>query len=116
MFSADTPDGLLLRKAHQAVKEANFPSVVVAFPREVGKARDSGSVFDKLLNNDSESSAYDLLMEKANKLRQLEPELSPDQAFAKVYTDPRNANLAQQERTENRPGASTNYPYPGGKH
>jgi hypothetical protein len=101
LFQAQTDDGLLLRKAHAAIKQANFPGVTVE------------STVSK-----NASSAYDQLVEKAEKLRRLEPGLSSDQAFAKVFTDPRNINLAEQERRENRPSvnASTSYPMPGRNH
>ena len=61
---------------------------------------------------DSELSAYAQLMEKAEKLRKFEPELSKDQAFAKVYQDPRIGVGARGE-DENRPDprTGTNYPY-----
>jgi hypothetical protein len=100
-FSADTSEGLLLRQAHAAIKKANFPGVVTE--RSVRKGEDT---------------AFDKLVEKANRLRELQPELSWDQAFSRVFTNPVNAGLAQQERNENRPGpgASTSYPMPGGKH
>jgi hypothetical protein len=51
-------------------------------------------------------------MEKASLLRKFDPDLSADQAFAKVYSDPRNADLAAQERRESRP-VSTKYPRGG---
>jgi hypothetical protein len=101
MFQAQTADGLLLRQAHAAIKQANFPDVVT-----------------ESVSKSSDGTAYDQLVEKAEKLRQLNPELSLDQAFSKVFTDPRNANLAEQERRENRPSvnASTSYPMPGRRH
>jgi hypothetical protein len=88
IFSADTSEGLLLRRAHTAVKRANASPVVT---ESVSKG----------------VSAYDQIVEKAHKLRQLNPELSADQAFAKVYQDPKNINLAEQERRENRPRGET---------
>ena len=97
MFQAQTPEGLLLRKAHSAIRQANSPSVVTE--QSVSK---------------SDGSAYDRLMEKAERLRAFDPDLTLEQAFAKVYTNPANTELAQQERRENRPNPSTNYPYPGG--
>jgi hypothetical protein len=69
--------------------------------------------FDKLLGHDSAVSAYDQLVEKANNLRKFDPGLSFDQAFAKVFSNPVNKELAEQERRENRP-VSTEYP-PGGE-
>jgi hypothetical protein len=38
----------------------------------------------------------------AEQMRQ-KPAMSENQAFAAVYTDPKNAALAQREREENRP-------------
>jgi hypothetical protein len=114
MFQAQTPEGLLLRQAHAGVRNANFPQVVTEqSPQLVSK----GGTFDKLLTGDSKS-AYDQLVDKAEFLRKFEPELTFDQAFARVYTAPANIELAKRERSENRPdpGTGTNYPYPGGKH
>jgi hypothetical protein len=91
LFQADTSEGVLLRRAHAAVKAANFSPVVT---ESVSKG----------------VSAHDLLVEKTHKLRQLEPGLSPDQAFSKVYQDPKNIELANRERSENRP-QSTSDPY-----
>lgn len=42
--------------------------------------------------------AYERLVEKAETLRNDNPELSPEQAFAKVYADPANRELARYER------------------
>jgi hypothetical protein len=77
------------------VKRANFPEVVTA---AVSKG----------------VAAYEQLMEKAERLRKSEPGLTSAQAFTKVYTDPANIALAQQERNEARPasGANTSYPMP----
>jgi hypothetical protein len=88
LFQADTSEGRLLRRAHAAVKAANSSPVVT---ESVSKG----------------VSAYDQIVEKAHKLRQLNPELSADQTFAKVYQDPKNINLAEQERRENRPRGET---------
>jgi hypothetical protein len=98
LFSADTPEALLLRKAHAAIKAANFPSVIT-----------------ESVSKSSDATAYDQIVAKANRLRELEPELSFDQAFARIYQDPKNIELAKRERSENRPdpGTGTNYPYPG---
>ena len=58
-------------------------------------------------NSGRHQSVRPQLMEKAEKLRKFDPDLSLDQAFAKVYTNPVNANLAEQERRENRPQSTT---------
>jgi hypothetical protein len=48
-------------------------------------------------------SALEQLDELVREQRKRSPEMSPAQAFAAVYTDPRNRALAAQERAENRP-------------
>jgi hypothetical protein len=50
-------------------------------------------------------TAYDELVSKAEELRKADPSLTEAKAFSKVYTDPRNAALAAQERQDNRPRA-----------
>ncbi len=95
MFSAPTPEGLLLRQAHACIKMANRATMPTDAP--IRK---------------SESSAYEKLMEKAELLQKVDPDLSLDQAFAKVFTNPANRELAEQERRENRP-VSTTYPEKG---
>jgi hypothetical protein len=97
MFAAQTPEGLLLRQAHNAVKIANrLPMVVTEQPVSKG-----------------EDTAYEQLVAKANKLRAFDPSLSFHQAFERVFSNPVNKKLAEQERSENRP-VSTEYP-PGGE-
>jgi hypothetical protein len=98
MFSAPTPEGLLLRQAHAAVKQANRAPMITEAP--ISKA------------SHNETSAYDKLMEKAELLQKFDPDLSLGQAFAKVFTNPVNRGLAEQERRENRP-VSTEYPKGG---
>jgi hypothetical protein len=51
-------------------------------------------------------SAIALLNAKAAEYRKAHPELSEEQAFAKVYSDPANRKLAQAERRKNRPVAA----------
>ena len=111
MFSAQTPEGLMLRKAHAAVKQANFPSVVTVAPTQVGGK-------DATDTNTDNSKAYGQLVAMAERLRTFAPELTLEQAFERVYTAPANVNLAEQERRENRPGpgASTSYPMPRREH
>lgn len=94
MFSADSPEALLLRQAHAAVKQAHFPPV--------GTESVSKGV-----------SAYDQLVARGKTLCSSEPGLTLAQAFNKVFMDPVNANLANPERRENRP-TPTSYP-PGGE-
>ena len=94
-FSADTPEALVLRQAHQAITKANRPAMPTA-----------------ALVSKSGTPAYEQLVEKANKLREFDPSLSFSQAFSKVFSNPVNRELANQERRENRP-VSTEYPKGG---
>lgn len=65
--------------------------------KELGDGRDGGS---------GSTKAYDELMTKAELLRKTETGLTKEQAFAKVYADPANADLVKRERIENRPQAA----------
>ena len=47
-----------------------------------------------------DGSATDELVAKAADLRKAKPDLTPEQAFDKVYTDPANRELVDRERTE----------------
>jgi hypothetical protein len=100
MFSADTADALLMRKAHAKVKESNCPSLTVGKahippPTQVG-GKDATSINDP-------SAAYGQLAAMAERLRALSPWLTFHQAFARVYSDPNNSALAEAERSHNRP-------------
>jgi len=57
--------------------------------------------------SDDSKSAIDLLYELAEKQRRLSPELTIQQAFARVYENPEYSKLAQAERCSNRPNASS---------
>lgn len=50
------------------------------------------------------SPSLERLNKLADELHNREPSLTPDQAFTKVYSDPRNRGLVAAERSENRPG------------
>ena len=52
-----------------------------------------------------EDDALEELEELAQQERRRCPQLSKQQAFTKVYTDPANAKLAQRERARYRPRA-----------
>ncbi|MBV9984518.1 hypothetical protein [Bradyrhizobium sp.] len=65
--------------------------------KELGDGRDGGGA-----GND----AYSQLMAKAEELQKRDASLTREQAFAKVYADPANADLAKRERAENRPQAA----------
>jgi hypothetical protein len=107
-FSSDTADGLLMRKAHAKVKEANCPSLTVGkahlpSPTQVG-GKDATDV------STDGSKAYQQLAAMAEQLRASSPYMTFAQAFARVYTQPENAELAEAERRGNRPRAN-NDPY-----
>jgi hypothetical protein len=51
------------------------------------------------------SGALAALEEKAAELRKAHPEMTREQSFAKIYTDPSNIGLAAWERQQNRPHA-----------
>jgi hypothetical protein len=50
------------------------------------------------IDTDVSDDPYEALKAKAEELRKVKPELSEQQAFAKVYTDPANAEIAKAER------------------
>jgi hypothetical protein len=53
-------------------------------------------------DTDNPTAALDQLQAMADKMRAASPQLSPEQAFAAVFEDPRNAALAARERSEAR--------------
>jgi hypothetical protein len=86
-FTAQTPDGVILRRAHAVVKASHLEQMFgPTFPAHA-KAR-------------SEGSAYDELLAKAAEYRKTHSDLSEAQAFAKVFQDPANAALSRRERAE----------------
>jgi hypothetical protein len=95
-FSASTPDGLAIRQAHAIVK--NFPAVMVTEPTQVGGAAATAV--------DNPVDALSQLRNLAEEQRRRSPEMSIDQAFAYVYSDPANRDLAAKERQQNRPQGS----------
>jgi hypothetical protein len=87
-FTAQTPDGAALRKAHAVVKASHAEQMF-------------GSTFPAHVKADrSEGTAYNELQAKAAELRKARPELSEAQAFERVYSDRSNIELAKRERQE----------------
>jgi hypothetical protein len=76
VFSASTPEALLFRKAVAVAK-----TVDVRPPSS---------------DDDDAAAAYAKLQRLAEQRRKREPGLSPEQAFAKVFSDPANRALADQ--------------------
>jgi hypothetical protein len=62
------------------------------------------------INNTEQSEAYQQLVDMAEKLRAESPFLSADQAFAKVFEDPKHAAIAA--KAHRRPSATTSYEFP----
>jgi hypothetical protein len=89
LFGEQTEEAATLRKAHAIIKGMPRMTLVPVGDESV----------------DDGGNAYDALMAKAAELRQADGSLTEAQAFAKVYTDPANARLAQKERLQNRPRA-----------
>lgn len=72
-------------------------------------AAEAGAVFKEFGGSGRGVDANDpnaAIWAKADELRKTQPELSREQAFAKVYADPANKELAKRERRENRPRAA----------
>jgi hypothetical protein len=81
MFTDNSPYGLTLRRAHALVRAEQLYGPTVKANRSEGKA-------------------YNELLAKAAELRKTRPELSEAQAFAAVYSDRSNTELAKRERQE----------------
>jgi hypothetical protein len=64
------------------------------------------------VNNTEQSEAYAQLEAMASKLRESAPWLSTDQAFAKVFENPKNAALANLAHRRPVAPAGGAYPYP----
>jgi hypothetical protein len=86
-YSANDDEGLLMRKAVQALK--NFPRAERG-PAVAGAAP---------------GAAYAALVAKSEELRKFDPTLTKEQAFAKAFSAPENRALAAAERAANRPVA-----------
>jgi hypothetical protein len=90
IFSADSDEGLAIRRAH-ALTKAGFPQPTQAVVTPMSGGR--------------EQPALEQLNGLTRKMMAARPELSEARAFELVYTDPANIELAKRERMENRPSA-----------
>jgi hypothetical protein len=99
MFSDDSAEGRTLREAYALTKVATLD----VEPTFVGGA-DARDV-----NNDR-SRAFQRLTSMAEELRRRSPTLSSAQAFARVFEDPGNAELAA--KAHQWPAPTTSYPFP----
>jgi hypothetical protein len=62
------------------------------------------------VNDTERSEAYQQLVDMAEKLRESAPFLSADQAFARVFENPKHAAIAA--KAHRRPSATTSYEFP----
>jgi hypothetical protein len=92
LFTSDDEDGLALRQACEVIKAAQF---VITAPTFVGGGEANAAA-------DQGLRAYEQLVALANEQRKRAPFMSFAQAYTKVYEDPENASLAQQERAASR--------------
>jgi hypothetical protein len=86
VFLADDAEGAAIRRAWLVSKQG-IPA----------------GALDEPTDDDDDENALDELNELAAEERRRNPKLTKAQAFAKAYTDPANAKLAQRERAQNRP-------------
>ena len=99
-------DGATLQKAYRGDKDS--VDKLVGYIKSANAAAKAAGLFKELggAGGDNAATAYDELMAKADELRKKDTSLTREQAFAKVYGDPANAELTKRERAENRPRAA----------
>jgi hypothetical protein len=94
----------LARKAHRTPVGGSTHYPMPNFNLLGFRKRGDGSQHAKAdRGSNSEATAYNDLMAKAEEYRSAHPELSEAQAFAKVIQDPANRELAKRERLESAP-------------
>jgi hypothetical protein len=89
-----------VRRAYQVAKAQTLEPVMVGGPDATHEA----------INNTEQSEAYQQLVDMAGKLRAESPFLSADQAFARVFENPKHAAIAA--KAHRRPSATTSYEFP----
>jgi hypothetical protein len=96
--------GELLRKAHRGDADAfkSVEAIIGTMTKALREAQTTGKIFKEFgaQGEKGGTSALDELNAKADELRKSEKDLSQQQAFAKVYNDPANAELAKREKAE----------------
>ena len=100
-FSRIFSDDVEIRKAHAICKSA--ARMMSMQPTQVGGA-------DALDTNNDQSKALKQLQEMAAEQVKRSPTLTIDQAFARVFEDPANSELAA--KAHRRPTPTTSYPFP----
>jgi hypothetical protein len=111
LFCAQDEQGVTLRKAINAARDAQFISRVTTKSVEDGMPgvaslapRVTGGRAAQAVNDPK--SALAELQKLVDQQRAQHPTLTEAGAWDKVYTDPRNSALVQRERHENRPVAA----------
>ena len=89
-----------VRRACQVAKGQTLEPVMVGGPDAMHEA----------VNDTERSEAYQQLVDMAEKLRADSPFLSADQAFARVFENPKHAAIAA--KAHRRPSATTSYEFP----
>jgi hypothetical protein len=104
LFCDSGADGVMLRKAHALTKgvydRADLTPTMVGGPAATHAA----------VSDTEQSEAYAKLQDMAERMRATSPWLSSEQAFAAVFTDPKNGKLAAS--AHRRPVATTSFEFP----
>lgn len=103
--------GEILRKAAKGDADAfkQVEEMLKALNSQLVAAQKSGKIFSEFGSQQSTTGkAFDVLKAKAEELRKTEAGkgMTAEQAFAKVYSDPANAEIAAQEKAERTPRAA----------
>lgn len=96
-------DGELMRKAFNGDKEAqaSFEKRQAQQVEALKKQAETGQLFSEFgTARGMTGDAYASLVAKADEIRKAKPDLTVEQAFAKAYEDPANADLVKQHKTE----------------
>jgi hypothetical protein len=104
LFCDNGADSVVLRKAHALTKgvydHADLTPTMVGGPAATHAA----------VSDTEQSEAYAKLEDMAERMRATSPWLSSEQAFAAVFTDPKNGKLAAS--AHRRPVATTSFEFP----
>lgn len=96
-------DGELMRKAYagDATAQAEFEKRQQAVAAAVKKQLETSTLFDEFGTRKAlQGTAYQAIVAKGEELRKADTTLTKEQAFAKAYEDPDNAELVKQLKVE----------------
>jgi hypothetical protein len=99
VYADDTTEAEILRRACQIVKDAALSKSMLLTMPQTSSVGASGTA-DQTVN--SPKAAIEQLQALADEQRRRSPDLTKEQAFSRVYQDPKNAGLAARERRESR--------------